>query len=142
MYTVYPAPPLCVCLNGFNLCLLFLSFPAYLTLSCSPFIFPFNSLTFRVSILVQIPHAVIFFPLILPSFLLLFQFTSIRHALLVSETNAELPKQIYFFSLLYITLSPCVCVSAQVCGSLCLMPGFGVIAVRVLGGSQSRCRWD
>lgn len=36
----------------------------------------------------------------------------------------------------------CLCLLAQVYRSLSLTPVFEVIAVRVLGGGQSHCRWD
>lgn len=94
----------------------------------SLFIFSFNSLfLYRVSVLVQIPHAVIFFPPLPtdpPASLLLFQFNSIRHTLLVSEPNAELPKQIesflFFLKFFFTSLSPHVFVSRPRCVVVCV----------------------
>lgn len=73
-----------------------------------------------------------------PSFSIQFNSTYViseRAKRRIAKTN-----RIFFF--FYIHLPPCVRLSAQVCGSLCLMPAFGVIAIGVLGGGQSRCRWD
>lgn len=78
-----------------------------------------------------------------PSFSIQFNSTYViseRAKRRIAKTNRIF--SLFFLIFFYIPLPPCVRLSAQVCGSLCLMPAFGVIAIGVLGGGQSRCRWD
>lgn len=73
--------------------------------------------------------------------LLLFLSNSIHSLCVISEPDKRRKRNMWMF-VYGVPLPVYASVSAQVCGSLCLMPVFGVIAIRVLGNGQSCCRWD